>query len=143
MSGLHKDFHGYHSFILQYVQREYGKAFLEEGLRRIGRVVYAPIAERLSKEGLVYFAAYWKEIFELEEARCQIELKDDRLLLTVIECPAVCHIKSKGWSVAPSFCEHTRIVNEEICRKAGYECSVDYDQNKGRCLQTFWKKEQS
>jgi hypothetical protein len=49
-------------------------------------------------------------------------------------------MKRHGYMIADRFCEGTRIVNEEICRAAGYECSVRYDQSRGRCVQRFWKK---
>ena len=139
MSGLHKDFHGYHNFILQYVEQKYGRTFLIEGLRRIGRNVYAPLAERLAKDGLEYLAAYWKEIFDLEGGRCELSLQEQYLTLRVLKCPAICYVKDKGWPLAPSFCEHTRIINEEICHTAGYDCSVEYDQQQGHCVQKFWK----
>ena len=141
MAGLHKDFHGYHNFILRHVEMRYGREFMVEGLRRIGQNVYSPVAERLAREGLAYFAEYWKDIFDLEGGEYEIALQDDRLVLTVKKCPALCYIRGKNWPVAGAFCEHTRIINEEICRTAGYRCSVEYDQEKGSCVQTFWKEE--
>ncbi len=139
MSGLHKDFHGYHSFILKYVEKKYGRQFMFDGLRRIGKNVYSDVAEKLKKQGLEYFADYWKEIFELENGKFQIELEDDKLTLRVEQCPAVAHIHNRNWDISPVFCEHTRIINEEICKAAGYLCSIEYDQEKGRCVQQFWK----
>ena len=139
MSGLHKDFHGYHNFILKYVENKYGREFMLDGLRKIGATVYSDVAEKLKKQGLEYFADYWKEIFDLEDGRYQIELSDNELTLSVQQCPAIKHLHNKGWDVAPAFCEHTRIVNEEICKAAGYSCSVDYDRDKGSCVQRFWK----
>ena len=140
MSGLHKDFHGYHNFILQWVEENYGEDFLFEGLRRIGRNVYSPVAERLAAEGLKYLAGYWKDIFECEEGDFQIELADDLLTLKVNECPAISYLHSHNRPVAKHFCEHTRIVNEEICRPGGFDCSVEYDREKGCCVQKYWPK---
>ena len=141
MAGLHKDFHGYHNFILRYVEMQYGREFMLQGLRRIGQGVYLPVAERLAREGLAYLAEYWKEIFDLEGGEYEITLQDNRLVLTVKKCPALYYIISKNWPLAPAFCEHTRIINEEICRTAGYRCSVVYNQEDGFCVQTFWKEE--
>lgn len=143
MSSLHKDFHGYHNFILNYVERKWGREFLNDGLRRIGRNVYVPIAERLANEGLPFFADYWRELFEIEGGQCDIELQADRLTLRVRECPAVAYITSKQWPLASSFCAHTRIVNEQICDAAGYECRVECDQENGSCVQVFWPREKS
>ena len=140
MSGLHKDFHGYHSFILQYVQNKYGDTFLEQGLRRIGRTVYAPMAEALAEQGLDYFENYWKELFEAEGCDVRMCREGNTLVLEVTKCPAIEHLHGKNMHVAQRFCEHTRIVNEEICRAAGYECSTEYDQDQGRCVQRFWKR---
>ena len=140
MAGFHKDFHGYHNFILRYVEMKYGREFMLQGLRRIGKNVYLSIAEKLAREGLAHLAEYWKEIFDLEGGEYEITLHNDQLTLTVRKCPAIHYIKSKNWPLAPGFCEHTRIVNEEICRTAGYQCSVEYNQGKGSCVQKFWKE---
>ena len=40
--------------------------------------------------------------------------------------------------IADRFCESTRITNEEICSTADLKCSVEYDQENGRCVQKFW-----
>ena len=121
------------------MEQKYGKAFLIEGLRQIGCKVYAPITDRLAEDGLRYLATYWQEIFDLEGGQCEISLQDESLTLRVLNCPAVSYIRDKDWPLAPSFCEHTRIINQEICRAAGYDCNVEYDQQQGRCVQKFWK----
>ena len=140
MSGLHKDFHGYHNFILGYVEKKYGRRFMIYGMRRIGQNVYASVAQRLVKEGLTYLADYWKQIFELEEGKFSIDLKEDQMVLKVEQCPAVSWIAGKNWTLAPSFCEHCKVINEEICDTAGYECSIEYEQQKGCCVQRFRRK---
>ena len=140
MSGPYKDFHGYHNFILTWVKENYGQQFMLDGLRRIGRNVYAPVSKRLAKEGLRYLADYWKEIFECEEGLCKIEFKNDVLILEVTRCPAIYHLLSQEWPIARCFCEHTRLINEEICKPAGFECSTEYIQKKGYCVQKFWPK---
>ncbi len=48
-------------------------------------------------------------------------------------------MRARGYAVAPHFCEHTRIVNDAICRRAGFAASIDYDQAAGRCVQRFWR----
>lgn len=140
MSGIHKDFHGIHSFILEYVQERYGDAFLEKGLRRIGQIVYAPVAKNLAKQGLDYLEEYWREIFEAEDGEISTRREGETLVLEVKKCPAIAHLHAKGMPVARRFCDHTRIINEEICRAAGYESDVEYDQQHGRCVQRFRKR---
>jgi len=139
MANVHKDFHGGFSYGLQYLQDNYGEDALYDYLRKMARTVYSPLIEELKKDGLAAMAAHLARIFTLEEGEFELSFNGDRLVLNVNKCPAIHHMKGQGYMIADKFCEATRIVNEEICHAAGYECSVDCEQQNGRCVQEFWQ----
>ena len=140
MANVHKDFHGCLSFGLKFLEQNFGPTELEEYLRRLARNVYAPLIESLRLRGLPALHDHWNNIMSLEDADFDFRLSDDVLVLEVRKCPAIHHMKERGYKIAEHFCESTRIVNDEICRRAGYSASVEYDQESGRCVQNFRKE---
>ena len=140
MANVHKDFHGALSYGIQFVLDEYGMPGLEKYLKQLADTVYAPLAEAMKTEGLSALRKHWDEIFTVEGGEFELRDEDGVLVLEVLACPAIKHMQSQDYAIHPKFCEHTRILNEAICAKAGYQCSVDYDQEAGRCVQRFWKE---
>lgn len=141
MANVHKDFHGALSYGFQFLESEYGMPGMEAFLSGLAATVYKPLADDLRAHGLPALVEHWTRIFELEEGACRMAVEDDVLVMTVTRCPAIAHMREHKYAIAPHFCEHTRIVNEAVCRAAGYASSVDYDQDAGRCVQRFWKVE--
>ena len=136
---VHKDFHGAMSYGLQFLIERYGWAEAEAYLRQMARAVYKPLVARIKARGLAALREHWRRIFTLEGGSFDLRRKGPVLELRVKRCPAIHHMKKFHYTIADRFCESTRIVNEEICRAAGYECSVEYDQARGKCVQRFWK----
>lgn len=134
---VHKDFHGAMSFGIEFVERECGREGLEEFLAGLADTVYKGLVEDIRERGLEALEDHWRRIMDLEEAEYGLSMDGDTLVLEVCKCPAVHHMKAHNYRVAGSYCEHTRIVNEAVCRAAGYEAEVDYDQDEGRCVQRF------
>lgn len=140
MANVHKDFHGALSYGIQFILDSYGLPGLEKYLQGLADTVYAPLVEKLKAEGLSALRDHWQEIFTIEEGEFELSEDGDVLVLNVLACPAITHMQTHNYPVSPHFCEHTRILNEAICARAGYACSVDYDQAAGRCIQRFWKE---
>jgi hypothetical protein len=141
MPNVHKDFHGCMSFGLGFLADNYGPAEMEEYLRRVARNVYAPLIESLRTRGLQALYDHWNSVMTLEGADFELNLASyGALVLEVRKCPAIHHMKERGYPIAEHFCESTHIVNDEICRQAGYRASVEYDQASGRCIQRFWRE---
>ena len=141
MATLHKDFHGAMSYGIQYLYEKYGEAEMLEYLKQLTHTIYSPLTEALKTKGLPALYEHWDYIFTTEGADFEIGYeKNDVLFLKVKKCPAICHIKERDYQVAEKYCEHCRIINEEICHSASYECSIEYEQDKGSCKQRFWKK---
>ena len=144
MSGIkkniHKDFHGAMSFGLKYVYDSYGDNGVKEYLEELANTVYSPLSKALKNSGLRELERHWKKIFDLEDADYKLSYNDNVLILKINKCPAISHMKKFGYEIFGKFCEHCKILNAEICRNAGYKSSIEYDQNKGKCLQKFWKE---
>lgn len=139
MANAHKDFHGCLSFGLKFLAKNYGRAEVEEYLRRVARNVYAPLIESIRARGLPALEDHWERVMTLEDADFDLRYDDDSLVLEVRKCPAIHHMREFGYQVCEEFCESTRIVNYEICRQAGCSASAEYDQVNGRCVQRFRK----
>lgn len=141
MANVHKDFHGALSYGIQYLVEHYGMEGLIKYLSGLADTVYAPLVGRMKSHGLSALREHWQTVFDVEDGEYSLGERDDVLVLEVHRCPAIAHMKEHGYAISPHFCEHTRILNEAICRKAGYDCSVEYNQEEGRCVQRFWKVE--
>ena len=140
MPTVHKDFHGCLSCGLKFLAENYGRAEVEAYLRRVARNVYSPLIESLRRQGLSALRNHWDNIMALEGADFDLSLENGVLVLEVRRCPAIHHMKAHDYEVCEHFCESTRIVNDEVCRQAGYASSTEYDQEDGRCVQRFWKE---
>jgi hypothetical protein len=140
MPNVHKDFHGCLSYGLEFLAENYGREEMEAYLRRVARSVYAPLIESVRLNGLSALEDHWRNIMTLEGAEFDIRLVDDTLVLEVRKCPAIHHMRARGYRICDQFCESTRVVNDEICRHAGYLAEVEYDQEAGRCVQRFWRE---
>ena len=141
MANIHKDFHGCFSFGLTFLLDSYGPDEMEEYLRRLARTAYAPLIDSLRMRGIPALRDHWQTIMELEGADFDLGfIDDDTLVLEVGKCPAITHMRARGYGVCGRFCEATRIVNDEICLRAGYVSEVEYNQENASCTQQFRKE---
>ncbi len=140
MAILHKDFHGAMSYGIQYLYEKHGEAEMVEYLKQLTHTIYSPLTEALRMRGLPALYEHWDYIFTIEGADFDIGYEEnDVLFLKVKKCSAIHHMQENNYQVAEKYCQHCRVINEEICHSAGYECSLDCNQNKGSCKQRFWK----
>jgi hypothetical protein len=138
---VHKDFHGALSYGIQHVVDNFGLDVLHRYLDGLADTVYAPLVKALRADGLDAMCQHLEQTFTREQGHYEVRREGETLVFDVKECPAIAHMKAQGYAIAPHFCEHTRILNDAICRRAGYACSVDYDQEAGQCVQRFWKED--
>ena len=135
---LHRDFHGALCFALKYLDDTFGEDATREYLEQVAQTVFAPLSDDLARRGLVALEEHWRGVFETEGGDWSLDADaEGALVLTVRDCPAVGHLKAIGQLHTSRFCEATRIVNAEICRRAGYEATCDYESGAGRCVQRF------
>lgn len=134
---LHRDFHGALAYALKYLEETYGPEAVTEYLQQVGETYFAPLSARLRAEGLPALENHFREVFEKENGVFSMSYQDELLVLEVHECPAIVHLKQTNQLFTARFCETTRVINETICRNAGYEASCEYEPGKGRCIQKF------
>jgi hypothetical protein len=138
---LHKDFHGALSAGLEYLQDNYGQEAVREFLHRFAARFHAPLTDAINRRGLIALKEYLAKLYKLEGGDVKITLSEDELLVEVDACPAVMHMREHGYSVARSFAETTRVVNEAICESTPFAAQLlEYDDRTGRGVQRFYRR---
>jgi hypothetical protein len=138
---LHKDFHGALSAGIEYLHKNYGKQAVIDYLRQFALVYYSPLKKSLDERGLIAVKEYYEKIHQIEGGKIEITLSDDELSFKIDACPAVMHMREKGYSVAELFHETTKTVNEAICEGSEFDFDlVEYDSKTGRSLQRFYRR---
>ena len=138
---LHKDFHYTLSLIFDFLKENYGKDELDMIMKKVSRIIYAPLIEDIKENGLAAMEKHMKELMDLEGGEFEIERGDGSVTFRVLKCPAIEHMKDKGMDISDDFCRiSTGLAGSEIAECAGYSFEVDYDQEKGQCIQKFWKE---
>lgn len=135
---FHKDFHGALSTGIEYLDTHFGPEAVREYLRQFARGYYAPLRQELQRSGLAALREYFLDLYRKEGGALEADGGDDELVLRSAACPAVMHMRSKGYRVAPLFRETTRTVNEAICEGTGFACELtEYDEQTGRAIVRF------
>jgi len=138
---LHPDFHGALSAGIDYLHRTYGPRAVRDYLRAFARRYYAPVTEALRREGLPALKRHIAALYRREKAPCQIRLTRDELVVTVPACPAVTHMRRRGYPVARLFHETTRTVNAVLCEGTPFRAELTaYDPETGRSVQRFYRR---
>jgi hypothetical protein len=66
---------------------------------------------------------------------------EDELLIEVRACPAVAHLRSRGYPVARLFRLTTEVVNQAICDQTPFAAELlRYDDSTGRSVQRFYRR---
>jgi hypothetical protein len=132
---LHKDFHGALSLAIDYFDRNYGEEAVRAYLRQFTRSYYAGLTDQLSERGLIALAEHFARIYEIEGASASIRLSEsgDELSVDVSECPAVRHMRERGFPISRLFVETMRTVNAALCEGTPFEYELlEYDPDTGR-----------
>jgi len=138
---FHPDFHGALSAGIEYLDKRYGEEAVREYLRRFTASFYAPLRRDLEKRGLVALKEHFEKVYEREHGDIRTTWSDDELLIKVEACPAVSHMRRRGYHVARLFCETTRTVNEALCEGTAFSAEMPhYEQQTGRAVMRFYRK---
>ena len=141
---LHKDFHGALSCGIQYLEDHFGEDAVREYLHNFARSYYAPVRERVARDGLPAIREHLEKLYRDEGGDVTFESSDDELLVRVSACPAVTHMREHGYPVARLFSETTRSVNEALCEDTPFTAKlVEYDEQTGRSVQRFHRRSAS
>lgn len=138
---LHPDFHAALNRALLFLEERYGAAAVRKYLGRFAAKFYAPLRADLDRRGLAALEAHFVSAFGREGGGARIGRQGDDLVVEVIACPAVLHIRKLGERLSPLFFETTRTVNEALCAGTAYGFSFDaVDCAAGRCTQRFARR---
>jgi hypothetical protein len=127
-------------YAIKYLDANFGEDSIRDYLEQVAKTCFAPLTQKLELEGLTALEKHWQDIFSKEGGKFNIDYKDNKLILEVIECPAISHLKKIGQLCSDRYCETTVVVNRTICDQAGYKCSCEYEPGQGKCVQKFWKE---
>ena len=117
---LHRDFHLLGDNALKYCGDNFGSSEVISFLRDFTKTYYAPIIEKIKREGLSAAKAWLERTYELEEASALLhtEMTDSTLSVTVERCPAIEYMRSLGKEPSEYFIEETRTVYATIAEEA-------------------------
>ena len=139
---LHPDFHGALSAGIEYLHQQYGEEAVREYLWQFARAFYAPLTNDLQRRGLVALEEHFRRIYDLEQAAVRFARSQDELRIEVDACPAVTHMRGRGYAVARLYRETTDTVNRAICHQTPFDAKLlDYDEETGRGVQVFYRSQ--
>jgi len=105
-------------------------------LRDLATEYYRPVWTAWRGGGLPSVAAYLQAAFEAEpEARFKVVETRENVILHVIECPALKHLKASGREIVPEFCQHCYHQFGTMASNAGLHMRLC--GGNGSCTQTF------
>jgi len=139
---VHKDFHGVMSYLIQFMRENHGEEHLEKFFSDSAAYIYKPLIDRIKRNGLSEIKKHYSRVFDMEEGTYSLEGDGQQEVVFKVErCPAIWHMKDTGSDIDKDYCRcSTELVNQAIARECGFQFSVEYDQDKGQCVQRFWKE---
>jgi hypothetical protein len=128
-------------FAINATFRFIGRRLGEEGLRRywkqLGEEYMAPVWKAWRRDGLDGIASYWRAFFLAEPGGDVRVLRNfDSVVLEVMACPAIHHLRAHNREITPNFCQHCYFMSEAAAQRAGY--TVRVAGGNGACRQTFY-----
>ena len=137
---LHMDFHGTTNTTLNYITENYGVEALKMILRKTGREVYKSIHDKLAKGDASELIEHLNWFFNREKGRYNLSVSQNEIVLEVLECPAIRHLRKLGLEPSEHVCLQTECVNEGMCDGTPWKSSLKVIE-EGHCIQTFKKGE--
>lgn len=135
---LHLDFHGTTNTTLNYIAENYGVDALKMILRKTGRDVYKSIREKLASGDASELIEHLNWFFYREKGRYNLSVSENEIILEVLECPAIRHLRKLGLAPSEHVCLQTECVNEGMCEDTPWKSSLKVI-SEGHCIQTFKK----
>jgi hypothetical protein len=139
---LHKDFHGALSTGLAYLEQRYGAEAVRDYLWQFASTFYAGVRQAINERGLIALREHVERIYALEGGPIGIIFSDDEMVLEVEACPAVAHMQTHGYAVAPLFFETSKTVYAAICEGTPFASEwLRYDEGSGRSAVRFVRRQ--
>jgi len=137
---VHKDFHAVMSYLIKFIRDNHGDQYMETFFTRAAAYIYKPLIERIKKNNLIEMKKHLEKVFTMEGGKFDIDYKNGEIIFKVSRCPAIWNMKDHNNSIDKDFCKcSTELVNKSIAKECNYNFSVEYNQEKGQCVQRFWE----
>lgn len=139
---LHRDFHLSGNNALRYCGENFGDGAVINFLTDFTKCYYAPVIEKIKKEGLSAIQAWIEQTYEIEEAsEClHTELSGDKLTVTIDKCPVIAYMRSLNQEPSKYYIEQTRTVYGTAAAECGYDFTLLYYTEDGSAQFTFSKR---
>ena len=137
---FHQDFHISGMRGLEYVGKKYGDNAVRDYLTRFTKAYYAPLAEKVKKNGLQALRDHIENIYTAEKAPdwVKCELSGRALVVTVSQCPGVKYIWDSGNDPTKWYIECTRTVSKVIADMCGLGFELlSYEEDTGAARYRF------
>jgi len=110
-------------------------------LRQFARTFYAPLNADIRARGLIALKEQIERDYTKEGGKVAFRMTPDELVVDVLLCPAVSHMRAHGYMVARMFDETLRSVNSAICEGTPFDAElVRYDAQTGSNVQRFFRR---
>ena len=139
---LHRDFHLLGDNALKYCAENFGYREVVNFLGAFTKNYYAPIIEKIKKEGFSAIREWILKTYKKEEASDLIhaEVFDRGIIFTVDRCPAIAYMRSLGKEPSDCYIEESRTVYNTVADECGYEFRMDYYNSDGGTRFSFTEK---
>lgn len=120
----------------RFIEKKLGYDALRRYWREMGRSYFRPVTERWFEGGLPMVAAYWRAFFAAEPGgEVRVLEEEGKVVIEVLDCPAISHLKKNHRTIASHFCQHCHFVSDAMGESAGIACRVT--GGNGSCRQEF------
>lgn len=132
---LHRDFHLLGDMALTYCGNKFGSEAVCEFLEGYTKNYYAPVIQRIRRDGLTALKAWIEDVYKKEEAEQLIktELSDKYLRVTVKHSPVIEYMHSLGQKAGAYYIEETRTLYKTIAAECGMDFELVYYNSDGGC----------
>ncbi|MGV8845312.1 hypothetical protein [Tessaracoccus sp.] len=119
-----------------HIKERYGMEGLHAYWEGLGRDYQRPVWQRWAEGGLPAVAEYWETFFSHEPgAEVAVSHAGDDVVLEVIRCPAIAHLRANDREILPQFCHHCAVMGDAAAGQAGLQVRVV--GGNGSCVQKF------
>ena len=139
---LHRDFHLLGDLALTYCGEKFGDNGVKEFIADYTRTYYAPIIEKIKKNGLSEIKAWIENIYDIEEASelLHTNLTESELEITVSKSPVIEYMHSLGQQPGKYYFEETNTFYSVIAEECDIEFCLDYYKEDGAAKFIFRRK---
>lgn len=143
---FHRDFHISIDRGIRYVGETFGTEAVEAFLTRFTKNYYAPLVEKVKKEGLPALKEHIENIYQAEKMPQNVTctISNHSLFVQISACPSVKYMRESGYEPSEWNPLLSTLVYKVIAEEAGFMFSADsYDTETGASVYCFTKKEVS